>query len=46
MKETKKHVLASDKFRKKYEEEVEFPELERKKEVLRSLRELHSHRDF
>jgi len=34
MKETKKHELATDRMRKRYEMEIEMPELERKKAVL------------
>jgi len=43
MKNTAKHHLAIEKFQKHYEETVAFPELERKKEILKSIRELHSH---
>lgn len=46
MKETPKHELWTERMAKRHEEEVETPALDRKKAILQSLRDLHSHIDF
>jgi len=45
-KKTVSKTPAFKKIEKKFEENVVMPELERKKKILSSLRDLHSHIDF